>query len=119
MDQDCVPHLFVDMLLRREHAVVWSVPGANLLGTDGAMREVDVLGLSHDKLFVAEVKTRSAEFTRPFTKNLATLARDVNADVLVLASLDDWTLDHQQAVLTWISRPPELLILSGKDMLAG
>jgi len=75
MDQDCVPHLFVDMLLRREHAVVWSVPGANLLGTDGAMREVDVLGLSHDKLFVAEVKTRSAEFTRPFTKNLATLAQ--------------------------------------------
>jgi hypothetical protein len=117
LDQDCVSHLLADLVLRRDQGVTWSIPGANLVGPDGHQREVDLLGISHEKLFIAELKTRSADFRRSFVKDLAALAREINADVLVLGSVDEWEPAHRDRLASWVGAAPAVLPLGRSDLV--
>jgi hypothetical protein len=117
LDQDCVSHLLADLVMRRDHGVIWSVPGANLQGPDGQQREVDLLAISRDKLCVAELKVRSADFRRGYVRDLAALAREINADVLVMGSLDEWEPAHRDRLASWVGPAPAVLALGRSDLV--
>jgi hypothetical protein len=117
LDQDCVSHLLADLLVRQTRGVIWSVPGAIVTAPDGHEREVDLLAISRDALIVGELKTRSTEFRRSYVRDLAGLARDLNADALLLGSLDDWPEELREKVARWVGSGLETVIVGGADLL--
>jgi hypothetical protein len=89
-DQDCHGHLPVQDWMLSNLGLRWSVPGADLTSSTGAKRELDVLGVSHTQVVVAEVKNAANAFTAPVITDAADLARQLEADHLVLAALNEW-----------------------------
>jgi hypothetical protein len=112
-----VSHLLADLLVRQTRGVIWSVPGAIVTAPDGHEREVDLLAISRDALIVGELKTRSTEFRRSYVRDLAGLARDLNADALLLGSLDDWPEELREKVARWVGSGLETVIVGGADLL--
>jgi hypothetical protein len=79
--------------------LVWAVPGADLSAASGK-REIDVLGLSRESVAVADVKTSAGGFSDADVLEAATVATQLKADRLVLATLDDWDSTRKRDVET-------------------
>ncbi len=119
LDQDCVSHVLAEFVVRQSRAVVWSVPGANVFGPEGAKREVDLLAISRDALIVGELKTRSTAFNRTFVRDLGDLARELGADALLLGSLDEWSTELRSSAPEWVGSGLETIMLGRADLLPG
>ncbi len=117
IDQDCVSHLLAELWTRQSLGVLWAVPGANVVPADGPGREIDLLAIARDALIVGELKARSASFSRAYVRNLAELARNLNADVLLLGSLDDWSDDRRADVTAWVGSSLRTIVVARADLL--
>lgn len=95
-------HLLAQPLVHQTHGVIWSVPRAIVAAVDGHKRGVDLLAIARDALIVGELKARSTAFRRAYIRDLARLARDVNADIVLLGGLDDWTDELPEKAATWV-----------------
>lgn len=96
MDQDCLGHVLVEDWARTNRGLVWSFPGANLLGQSPSQREVDVIGVSRVEVVIAEVKDRSTGFDEVTVREFSQLGAAVRAGRLLFASLDVWGDSDQQ-----------------------
>lgn len=90
---------------------------ATIVAPDGREREVDLLAISRDALIVGELKARSAAFRRTHVRDLAGLARDLNADALLLGSLDDWSEEHREKATAWVGSGLEAVVVGRADLL--
>jgi hypothetical protein len=45
------------------------------------------------------------------------LARNLNADTLLLGSLDDWPEDLREKAATWVGSGLETVVIGGADLL--
>lgn len=117
LDQDCVSHLLAQLVVRQEYGVVWSLPGAIVIGPSGQEREVDLLAISRDAFIIGEMKARSAEFRRSYVRDLARLALELDADALLLGSLDEWSEEHRAKIALWVGSGLKPIILGRADLL--
>jgi hypothetical protein len=117
-DQDCHGHLSVQAWMHENLDLVWSVPGAELVSTADLHREVDVIGISRSELIVAEVKNASSAFNRGVIVDSAKLAVALNADRLVLASLDDWSAGRKDLASRIATRYlPNVTVIGLSDVI--
>ena len=119
LDQDCLGHVLVQEWMASANVVTYGVPGANVDRSDGsAHREVDVLGVSHESVVVAEVKNAVTGFDDESVKSSAKLARDLAADKLVLATMTDWPApDKDRVQQTARAIFPETSVIGLTDLL--
>ena len=88
LDQDCASHIVVARWLERYRGVRYTVPGAEVVRGE-ELREIDILAVSGHEIVVGEVKASGTAFTQDVIRDITSLAKDLGADRLILASLDD------------------------------
>jgi hypothetical protein len=97
IEQDCLGHVLAKTLVERLLGVVWVVPGALVRNLQEATeREVDLLGISRERLIVGEVKARSIAFTPDVVQDTINLASQLGATLVVLAAMDTWEVGSRQ-----------------------
>jgi len=96
IEQDSLGDLLLLPLVRRHQGALWVIPGASLDKEMGSVaREVDLLGLSRDRLVMGEAKARRNAFTESEVADVRSLAEDIGAQTVVLATMDRWPPDER------------------------
>jgi hypothetical protein len=72
---------------------VFGLPGVDLRFVDDSVAELDLFGIAQGKVFAGEVKTSTSEFTLDQVARDVALSKRVQADIHVLACIEEVDAD--------------------------
>jgi hypothetical protein len=92
-DQGVLPHLMAIAALSGKRTDVFGLPGVDLRFVDDSVAELDLFGIAQGKVFAGEVKTSTSEFTLDQVARDVALSKRVQADIHVLACIEEVDAD--------------------------
>ncbi|MDQ1711879.1 MAG: hypothetical protein QOE45_1329 [Frankiaceae bacterium] len=116
-DQGVIPHLLAIAALTRNHAHTYLLAGTNLAFHDGYRPEIDLFGTVDGRIAAGEVKTKACDFSDEQIERSIDLATRLDADLCVLAAVDEVPDSvHTRAVKVAGRAGVELIVLDRTDL---